>query len=112
MPGARSSREERRAAVRHVRRTESSGCAVEAPEKQERWPVEIRDVSATGVSVRIARHFEVGTQLELEVEAPGRAAPRFFTMRVVRVVSSGPENFLLGCALENRLQRGELKALL
>lgn len=112
MPSTSRRREkERRAAVRHLPHPPTSGCAVESPEKEERWPARIRDISATGFGLLIARPFAVGTLLEVEIERRD-AAGRTLTMRVVRIGPAGAGKWLLGCVLEQRLEKGELKALL
>ena len=103
--------EERRAAVRHLRRATAPRCAVEAPEKEERWPARIRDVSATGFGLLIGRPFAIGVVLEVELE--GDLGPdKYLAMRVVRVAPAGADQWLLGCVLEQRLEKGELRALL
>src|SRR5262245_57913998 len=89
-----SSRSERRAFVRHPLGVGTFGTVDTAiyggtGETEELWPLVVRDVSAGGVGVLLARRFELGTELTIELTAGPDATPRRLLTRVVRIE---PEN--------------------
>jgi serine/threonine protein kinase len=78
---------------------------------RELWPLVLQDASAAGVGVLLARRFESGTLLSIEVGqgpgAPGRSLP----VRVVRVTSEPLGHWLHGCTFLTPLTEPELAAL-
>jgi serine/threonine protein kinase len=108
---------ERRAWVRHG--LDVGSCAVidphacgGGPESEEFWPLVVRDLSNGGVGVLLARRFEPGTELSIELSAGPGVPPRRLAARVVRVVPEKAGHWLHGCAFPDRLTDDELKTLL
>jgi hypothetical protein len=81
-------------------------------ESEEIWPLVIRDLSAGGVGVLLARRFELGTELTIELPAELSATPRRLSTRVVRVVPEKGGHWLHGCAFPTKLSTNELATLL
>ena len=82
---------ERRAWVRHELDVGSCGiidpnvfCG--SPESEEFWPLVIRDLSVGGVGVLVARRFELGTELSIELSVGPDVPPRRLLAKVVRIV--------------------------
>jgi serine/threonine protein kinase len=108
---------ERRAWVRHALDVGSCGVIDTAvcaggPESEEFWPLVIRDLSNGGVGVLLARRFEPGTELSIELSAGPNAPPRRLSARVVRVVSEKGGHWVHGCAFPENLTDDELDGLL
>jgi serine/threonine protein kinase len=108
---------ERRAWVRHALDVGSCGVIDTnvfrgAPENEEFWPLVIRDLSVGGVGVLLARRFELGTELSIEVSAGPDAPPRRLSARVVRVVPEKNGHWVHGCAFPQHLAEDELDRLL
>lgn len=79
---------------------------------QEMWPLVVRDVSIGGVGVLIARRFEPGTELSVELSAGPDVEPRRLPVRVVRVVPARSGHWFHGCSFFNNLTQSELDLLL
>src|SRR5205823_4514922 len=78
---------------------------------QELWPLVVRDVSAGGVGILLARRFEPGTELHIELP-PGAASPaRTLRARVVRVRAEKLGHWAHGCAFLTPLSERELVEL-
>jgi serine/threonine protein kinase len=108
---------ERRAWVRHELDVGSCGVidtAVYAggPESEEFWPLVVRDLSNGGIGVLLARRFELGTELSIELSAGPDVPPRRLFARVVRVVAEKSGHWVHGCAFPANLSDEELDALL
>ncbi len=103
---------ERRATVRYGRERRPVRCAVEAPEKEERWAARIQDVSVAGMSLLVHRRFDPGIVLEVEVAVSGRRPVLLIPMRVIRVAAAQNGHWQHGCLFEEALAQKELKALL
>jgi serine/threonine protein kinase len=107
--------EERRAWVRFPFRVGSY--AVIDPDvhlggPEEVWPLVARDVSAGGIAVLLARRFEPGTDLSIELGAGAGGPPQRLSARVVRVLAERGGHWLHGCAFGSPLTDEELAALL
>jgi serine/threonine protein kinase len=67
------------------------------PDGQESWPGVVRDVSAGGLGVVLARRFESGTVLTVELDGGLRKEARRLLVKVVRVKDEGLGHWRLGC---------------
>ncbi|MBN9122777.1 MAG: PilZ domain-containing protein [Planctomycetes bacterium] len=108
---------ERRAWVRHgldagaFAVIDTSVCGG-GPDNEETWPLVVRDLSRGGVGVLIARRFEPGTELCVELSVGPDVAPRRLPARVVRVAPEKTGHWFHGCAFLNPLTGDELEVLL
>jgi serine/threonine protein kinase len=80
-------------------------------ETDELWPLVVRDVSAGGIGVLLARRFEMGTELTIELTAGNDSDPRMLAARVVRIEPEKNGHWVHGCAFRHPLSREELDAL-
>jgi len=107
---------ERRAFVRHPLGIGTFGSIDTAiyggtGETDELWPLVVRDVSAGGIGVLLARRFEMGTELTIELTAGSDATPRWLAARVVRIEPECNGHWVHGCAFRHPLSEEELAAL-
>ena len=72
----------------------------------EQWPAVLCDVSAGGLKVRLARRFEPGTELAVELPVGERA------VRVVRVRQDRAGHWVHGCEFAERLDAQTLRTLM
>ena len=114
-PGKAAPEDERRTTARYALKVGS--CAVVNPDVhpggtgEEKWPLVVRDVSAGGVGLLLARRFEPGTELAVEITiGPGR--PQRFAARVVRVTSDRAGHWVHGCTFDTPLTPIQLKTVL
>jgi hypothetical protein len=94
---------ERRAFVRHF-------CDIGA--LVDSWPARIENLSQGGLKVVIARRFEVGSILKVEVPVGGEEAYSMLLARVVRAIPEPTGGWGLGCAFLQAISEEELEALL
>ena len=80
-------------------------------ETDELWPLVVRDVSAGGIGVLLARRFEMGTELTIELTAGPDQSPRQLPARVVRIEPEKNGHWVHGCAFRQPLTADELNAL-
>lgn len=76
------------------------------------WPAKIENVSRGGLKIVIARRFEVGTILKVEIAT---ATEESRCTLLARVVSAAPEstgNWGLGCAFLQQISQEEVQDLL
>ena len=78
----------------------------------ESWPLVVRDVSAGGAGVLLARRFEPGTELAIELAGGPGAPARRLPARVVRVRADRGGCWVHGCAFDPPLDGQQLAALL
>jgi serine/threonine protein kinase len=107
---------ERRAFVRHPLGVGTFGSIDTAiyggtGETDELWPLVVRDVSAGGIGVLLARRFEMGTELTIELTAGSDSTPRWLAARVVRIEPECNGHWVHGCAFRHPLSEEELAAL-
>ncbi len=108
---------ERRAWVRHPLGVGTCGvidtsiCGGQ-PDSEEIWPLVVRDVSIGGIGVLLARRFEMGTELSIELSAGPDASPRRLAARVVRIVPEKAGHWIHGCMFREKLTEDELTSLL
>ena len=79
---------------------------------EEIWPLTVRDVSSGGVGVVLARRFEAGTELMIELGTGPNSTPRRLPVRVVRIEPDSVGHWVHGCAFVSPLADEELTALL
>ena len=108
---------ERRAFVRHPLGVGTFGTIDTAVyggtgETDELWPLVVRDVSAGGIGVLLARRFELGTELTIEMTTGPDVTPRWLAARVVRLEPESNGHWVHGCAFRHPLSDEELTALL
>ena len=72
----------------------------------------VRDLSNGGCGVLLARRFEPGTELSIELSTGPDATPRRLSARVVRVEPEKAGHWVHGCAFPARITDDELAALL
>lgn len=112
--------DDRRAHVRYVVGVGSSGTIHDSvfdppgdgPPSQQVWPLVIRDVSAGGVGLLLARRCEVGTELLIVLPGGARKGMRLVPVRVVRVKRENHGHWAHGCSFLAPLGDDELAALL
>jgi serine/threonine protein kinase len=80
-------------------------------ETDELWPLVVRDVSAGGIGVLLARRFEMGTELTIELTTGNDSSPRMLAARVVRIEPEKNGHWVHGCAFRHPLSQEELDAL-
>jgi hypothetical protein len=102
---------ERRAWVRYPCDLESA-CQPLAGTRGVEWPGKIRNLSCGGLALSLARRFEIGTVLSIDMQ--GRAEGDLGTVlaRVAHVSMQNDGSWLLGCAFTKLLTEDDLKALL
>ncbi|HSQ54571.1 MAG TPA: protein kinase [Gemmata sp.] len=84
----------------------------DGPKSQEIWPLVIRDISAGGVGILLARRCEVGTELLIEMVAGPNRKARSFPVRVVRVKRENHGHWAHGCQFLQELDEQQVNALL
>jgi serine/threonine protein kinase len=101
----------RRAWIRHTVGVGASGWidpAVQAGGELETWPLVVRDISAGGIGLLLARRFEPGTELFIEygdgTEKPSKKIPT----RIMRVQPESNGHWIHGCQFLAPLGDGEL----
>ncbi len=81
-------------------------------ETEESWPLIVRDVSVGGIGLLLARRFETGTELTVELGAgPDGAADRI-TATVVRLEQAEVGHWIHGCTFAKPITGEELAGLL
>ncbi len=106
-----STQSERRALVRYPCDLDSA-CQPLAGARGLQWPGKVRNISASGIAVRLARRFEAGSVLAIDVQGRGESILQTLLARVIHVTLQDDGSWLLGCAFENRPSEENLKALL
>jgi hypothetical protein len=101
---------ERRAWVRYLCNQEST-CRPLAGARGVPWPGKLCDLSAGGVALRLARRFEIGAMLAIDVRGPSETVLATLFARVAHVSLQSDGGWLLGCAFTNPLNEEDIKAL-
>jgi serine/threonine protein kinase len=103
----------RRCSVRFPLRLGSCGFVdpdIHGGDSQETWPLVVRDVSERGIGLLIARRFEIGTELAIDLMIePGK--PQQFPIKVVRIESERAGHWIHGCIFARPLTGEQLRAL-
>jgi serine/threonine protein kinase len=105
--------DDRRTAARHLLKVGTIGTIDSAVHggAEEVWPLVVRDVSETGIGVTLARRFEVGTELAVELQL-GPDVSKRFPARVVRVQPDRGGYWVHGCLFDAPLADNEVAGLL
>lgn len=106
-----SSPMERRAWVRYPCDLDSA-CQPLAGARGLQWPGKVRNLSMGGIAIRLARRFEAGTVLAIDVQGRDETVLRTVLARVIHVLLQNDGSWLLGCAFTSPLNDEDLKALL
>ena len=107
-------RDDRRNATRHDLRVGAFG-TVDAGlhgGAEEVWPLVVRDVSAEGLGLSLARRFEAGTRLAVDLHGGPDATPRRYAARVIRVQPEAGGYWVHGCVFDPPLSDAEVTAVL
>lgn len=112
--------DDRRAHVRYVVGVGSSGTIhdsvfdspMDGPSSQEVWPLVIRDVSAGGIGILLARRCEPGTELLIVLPGGEKTGMRLVPVQVVRVKRENHGHWAHGCCFFEQLDEYQLGALL
>ena len=108
---------ERRAWVRHPLDVGTCGLIDTSvcgggPESVEMWPLVVRDVSIGGIGVLLARRFELGTLLTIELPVGSSGSIRRLAARVVRIEPEKAGHWIHGCAFPAKLREDEVTELI
>jgi len=79
---------------------------------QDLWPLVMSDVSTTGIGVLLARRFEPGTALSIELALGKDNKPRRLPVHVVRVQQERAGHWVHGCSFDVPLTEEQLKVIL
>jgi serine/threonine protein kinase len=110
-------RQERRASVRYCCDLDTA-CNLQVSvhpdevELQEQWQGTVRDLSVGGIGLLLARRFEPGTLLTVELRSSDRSLTRSLQIRVTHVKRSGRGRWFVGAAFTEKLGKEELRKLL
>jgi hypothetical protein len=100
---------ERRAWVRCPCNLEST-CQPLAGARGLQWPGKIRNLSAGGLALTLARRFEVGTILSIDVLDKAESVLGTWLARVAHVTLQSDGTWLLGCAFTTPRNEEDLQA--
>jgi serine/threonine protein kinase len=80
-------------------------------EEEYRWSVQVKNISASGISMLVHRRFEIGTPLRIELGATQKSPSRILVGRVVRLKPYPGQRWETGCTLIKKLSDEEASAL-
>jgi PilZ domain len=115
--GARTHEKERRAGVRYECALPTA-CIVndslhpDATEWQSQWDAQVFDLSVGGIGLVVARRFEPGSVLTLDLASGDGRVKRTRQVQVVRVAPADRGRWFIGGVLTEKLSREELRLLL
>jgi hypothetical protein len=109
-PAEKSAQSERRAWVRYSCDLDTA-CRPLGGARGLQWPGEVRNLSAGGIAVKLARRFEAGTVLAVDVQGRDESILRTLLARVIYVTLQEDGSWLHGCAFTNPLGEDDLKTL-
>ncbi len=107
--------ENRRACVRFQAKFGTVGVidtSVHGSELEEQWPLMVQDISSGGLKMRLARRFEPGSVLSIEMVDELANEPCRFPVRVIRVRRDRGGHWIHGCSFVDPLSESNLKLLL
>lgn len=82
-----------------------------APEPEMAWPGEILDISCGGIKLSLARRFQPGTPLVIELPSENEAPSRYLQVRVVHVNPESQDQWIHGCEMRVQLTDGDLETM-
>src|SRR5215471_12765938 len=71
------------------------------------WIGTVRDISAGGITVILARHFEPGTSLIVDLSTDSKAPSQPRPVRVTHATAHGKGYWIIGCAFASPLSQNE-----
>jgi hypothetical protein len=102
--------EERRASVRY--RSDAKGsCQTLSVRRETSWNAIVRDISPEGIGLLLARRFEPGVLVAIELTAAGDDQTRLLLARVAHATARPEGDWLVGCTLVSPLTNDEIQAL-
>jgi hypothetical protein len=75
------------------------------------WPATIRDISEGGLGLIMARRFERGAGLAIELPGSGKSPAQTLLAKVVHATSLPGNRWLLGCYFVSRLSEEEVRTV-
>ena len=82
------------------------------PDTTAVWPLVVKDVSAGGIGILLARRCEPGTELSIELVTESTNTTRSLPVKVVRVRRDTLGHWIHGCEFSKPLEEKELVAVL
>jgi hypothetical protein len=79
--------------------------------RQTAIPVQIRDISSTGIGLLTPRRYERGTALFIQVQDDGPEMPPMLVAKVMHVTAAEDGGWLVGCELTRSLSATDLEGL-
>lgn len=76
------------------------------------WAARILDISGGGIRLLVERRFEIGTILNIEIQAETADAPSSLMVRVMHLSAESAGRWSLGCRFGRELSDKEIQALL
>ena len=101
---------ERRAHVRYPVEIESS-CSPLVVGQEMQWTGKICDLSQGGIGILLARRFELGTLLGIEIQESSGGSLGRRLARVVHVTPHSSGGWIVGCCFASELTEDEVKSL-
>jgi hypothetical protein len=80
--------------------------------EEEPWPVQVLNLSARGMALRVERDVPNGTLLSVTLSGPRRPEPLTILACVVHVCARSEGDRVLGCTFIRELEDSDLRALL
>jgi hypothetical protein len=107
---------ERRASVRYPCDPDSfspdNSCRPITTSQKDSWLATVRNLSTGGIGLVVARRFELGTLLQVDLEDANHTARSSFLVRVVHIAAGEGKAWLLGCAFTSKLTESDLLSLM
>jgi hypothetical protein len=102
---------ERRASVRRDSNAKGT-CQTLSQRHESTWEATVRNISLTGIGLLLARRFEPGTLLAIELTETSEQRQRLLVARVAHATLQPDDKWLIGCAFMSPLHDEELQELL
>jgi hypothetical protein len=83
-----------------------------AAEPETAWPGEIVDISCGGIKISLARRFQPGTPLVIELPSHNDEPSRYLQVRVVYAQPESDGQWIHGCELRVQLADDDLRTML
>ncbi|MFN4260947.1 MAG: PilZ domain-containing protein [Gemmataceae bacterium] len=88
-----------------------ASCHPIASTRDDPWPAQVRDISASNIGLQLKRRFEPGTLLAVELQSMSHSFSRTLVARVIHAKAQGGGDWIIGCILASRLDEDELQSL-